>query len=87
MEPSGHSRLRSPTVANFQNNGKIWISYVDKALLSDGKSYSDSAPSETTIRRWYADFKHGRTDTNDGERSGHPNSLDQKTPQNRFDWS
>ena len=23
------------TVANFQNNGKIWISCVDKALLSD----------------------------------------------------
>ena len=26
------------TVANFQNNGKIWISCVDKALLSDGKN-------------------------------------------------
>ena len=42
-EPSGHPWLRLPillllllTVANFQNNGKIWISCVDKALLSDG---------------------------------------------------
>ena len=26
------------TVANFQSNGKIWISFVDKALLSDGKN-------------------------------------------------
>ena len=55
------------TVANFQNNGKIWVSYVDKALLSDGKNtvqakqwldkcYSDSALSETMLMRWYADF-------------------------------
>ena len=86
--PSGHPRLRSPTftVANFQNNGKIWISCVDKAFLSNGKStirakqwlvkcYSDSAPSKTTVKRWYADFKYGRTVTNDAERSGHPNSA------------
>ena len=57
---------------------------VDKELLSDGKntvqekqllhkSYLDSAPSETTVKRWYADFKCGRTDTNDAECSGHPN--------------
>ena len=26
----------------FQNNGKIWISCVDKALLSDGKKYCSS---------------------------------------------
>ena len=41
---------------------------VDKALLSDGKNTvqakqwldeccPDSAPSETTFKRWYADFK------------------------------
>ena len=57
---------------------------VDKALLSDGKNtvqakqwldkcYLDSAQSETTVKRWYADFKCGRTDTNDAEHSGHPN--------------
>ncbi len=39
------------------------------------KCYSDSTPSETTFKRWYADFKHGRTDTNDAEHSGHPNSA------------
>ena len=31
------------TVTNFQNNGKIWISCVDKALLSDGKNCSSKA--------------------------------------------
>ena len=37
--------------------------------------YSDSAPSESTVKRWYADFKRSRTDTNDVERSDHPNSA------------
>ena len=27
------------------------------------------------VKRWYADFKRGRTDTNDAECSGHPNSA------------
>ena len=82
-----YSYLREATVANFQNNGKILISYVDKALLSDRKKnsvqakhglnncYSDAAPSKTTIKRWHADFKHGRTDTKDAERSGRTNSA------------
>ena len=39
------------------------------------KCYLDSAPSETTVKRWYADFKCGRTDTKDAERSGRPNSA------------
>ena len=34
------------------------------------KSYSDSAPSETMVKRW-----HGHTDTNDAECSGHSNSA------------
>ena len=38
------------------------------------KCYLDSAPSETTIKRWYADFKSSCTDTND-EHSGPPNSV------------
>ena len=37
------------------------------------KCYSDSAPLETIVKKWYADFKCGRTDTNDAEHSGHPN--------------
>ena len=73
------------TVANFQNNGKIWISCVHKALLSDerkntvqakqwlDKCYLDSAPLETTVKRWYADFKCNHIDTNDAECSGCPN--------------
>ena len=59
---------------------------LDKALLSDGKNtvqtkqcldkcYLDSAPLETTVKRWYADFKHSRTDTNNAECSGCPNSA------------
>ena len=55
-------------------------------LLSDGKNIvqakqwlnkrcSDSALLETMFKRWHADFKCGRTDTNDVEHSGHPNSA------------
>ena len=82
---SNYSHLNEVTVANFQNNGKIGISWVDKALFSDRKNtvqgkllldkcYLDSALSKTTVKRWYADFKHGRTDTNDSELPGCPNS-------------
>ena len=39
------------------------------------KCYSDSTPSETMDKRWYADFKPDHTDTNDAEHSGHPNSA------------
>ena len=50
-----------------------------------GKKYCSSnglisviltAPSETMVKGWYADFKHGCTDTNDAECSGHPNSAE-----------
>ena len=55
-------------------------------MLSDGKNtvqakqwldkcYSDSVPLETTVKRLYADFKCGRTDTNDAECSGCSNST------------
>ena len=74
------------TVANFQNNWKIWISSVDKALFLDGndtvqakqwldKCYLNYTPSEITVKRWYADFKRGCTDTNDAKRSGCQNST------------
>ena len=54
------------------------------ALIKDGKNivqanqwldkyYSDLALSETMVKRWYVDFKCGRTDTNNAECSGHPN--------------
>ena len=39
------------------------------------KCYSDSALSETMIKRWYADFKCGCTDTNDAEHPGCTNSA------------
>ena len=39
------------------------------------KCYGDSAPSETTIKRWFADFKRGCRDTDDAERSGRPNEA------------
>ena len=37
------------------------------------KCYSDSAPSETMVKRWYTDFKCSCTDTNNAEHSGCPN--------------
>ena len=39
------------------------------------KCYSDSAPSKTMVKRWYDDFKRGRTDTNHAECSDRPNSA------------
>lgn len=39
------------------------------------KHYPHYAPSKTTICRWFADFKRGRTDTSDAERSGRPNDA------------
>ena len=39
------------------------------------KCYSDSAQSETMVKRWYADFKDSRTDANDAKHSGRPNSA------------
>ncbi|KAJ0178113.1 hypothetical protein K1T71_005936 [Dendrolimus kikuchii] len=39
------------------------------------KCYGDSAPSKTTICRWYAKFKLGCTDTEDAESSGRPNEV------------
>ena len=60
--------------------------FCDKALISDGKNiaqakqwfnkcYLDSALLETTVKRWYADFKRSHTDTNDAECLGCPNSA------------
>ena len=43
------------------------------------KFYGDSAPSKTTICRWYAEFKRGRTATEDAERSGRP--IEAVTPE------
>ena len=40
-----------------------------------GKYYSDSTPTETTVKMWHADFKRSCTDTNDVKCSGHPNSA------------
>ena len=41
---TNYSYLSEATVANFQNNGKIWILCVYKALLSDweGGKYCSS---------------------------------------------
>ena len=36
------------------------------------KRYEDSAPGKSIIIDWYAEFKHGRTNTDDTERSGRP---------------
>ena len=39
------------------------------------KCYGESAPSKTTICLWYAEFKRGRTDSEDAELSGWPNQV------------
>ena len=36
------------------------------------KRYGDSAPGKSTIIDWYAEFKRGRTNADDAERSGRP---------------
>ena len=54
----------------LSDGGKKYCS--SKAMAFD-KCYSESAPSEIMVKRWYADFKCGRTDTNDAECSGCPN--------------
>ena len=77
---TNYSYLSEVTVVNFQNNGKISIWCVDKALPSDvqakqwiDKCYSDSAPSKKMVKGWYADFQCGCTNTNDAECSVRPN--------------
>ena len=47
--------------------------YCSKQWLD--KCYLDSAWLETMVKRWYADFKRGRTETNDAESSGDLNSA------------
>ena len=37
--------------------------------------YSDSVLSETMVKRWYANFKRGRTNTNNAECLGLTNSV------------
>ena len=39
------------------------------------KCYPDSAPSRQMVENWFADFKRGRTNTNDAERSDRTNSA------------
>ena len=39
------------------------------------KRYGDSAPGKSTIIDWYTEFKRGRTNTDDAERSGRPKSA------------
>jgi len=55
------------------------------------KCYPDSAPSKATVERWFADFKRGRTDTNDAEqwtpKFGSYTRKHQKSPQNGIVWS
>ncbi|KAG6439355.1 hypothetical protein O3G_MSEX000703 [Manduca sexta] len=44
---------------------KVWLD----------KCYENSAPSKATVKRWFAEFKRGHTDTNDVEHSGRPNEV------------
>ena len=39
------------------------------------KCYPDYALSRQMVEKWFADFKRSRTNTDDVERSDHPNSA------------
>jgi transposase len=39
------------------------------------KVYGDSSPSFSTIKKWVAEFKHGRTSLEDDPREGRPKSV------------
>jgi len=39
------------------------------------KVYGDSSPSFSTIKKWAAEFKHGRTSLEDDSREGRPKST------------
>ena len=52
------------------------------------KYYPNSAPLRQMVEKWFADFKRGRTNTDDAERSDRPNLAvvpeNKKSPQNCF---
>ena len=39
------------------------------------KYYGDSAPSISMVKKWFTEFRCGRTSTNDAERSGRPREV------------
>ena len=39
------------------------------------KCYPDTVPSRQIVEKWFANYKRGRTNTDDAERSGQPNSA------------
>lgn len=39
------------------------------------KHYGESSPSYSMVKRWYSEFKRGRTSTNDADRPGRPNEA------------
>ena len=60
-----------------------------KQWLDKGACHEDSAPGKSTTIDWYAEFKRGRTNTDDAERFGRPKSAavpekHNKSPQNSF---
>ena len=49
----------------FEFQAKQWLN----------KYYPDAAPSRQMVEKWILDFKRGRTNTDDAECSGRPNSV------------
>ncbi|XP_054745939.1 histone-lysine N-methyltransferase SETMAR-like [Anastrepha obliqua] len=67
----GQKRL----AAMIEQDTGVWLnnSFDNQEWLE--KHYSDSAPSKRSICYWYAEFKRGRTDTDDIPSTGRPNDA------------
>ena len=83
---TNYNHLSEATVVNFQNNRKIWISCVDKALLSDRKKilFKQNSCLISVIRTLLYRKQRSRGGmltlnvvvlTHDAERSGRTNSA------------
>jgi transposase len=76
---SGQQSVKINASSNFSKMDKFEIHAVIKYFflkgltdITDIKKELDSSPSNTTVKRWVAEFKMGRKSINDEPRSGRP---------------
>lgn len=51
------------------------------------KYYGDSAPSTSIVKKWFTEFRCGRTSTSDVERSGRPKEVVTLEIANKIAWN